>query len=337
MDFFVNNSGNKGNTYTVKNECHRKHMMICLGKVSCVFVLYRVLRTVGGNAVKTQGKRRIVRFLRMTLGTIMYGAGISLFLDPNSLAPGGIVGISIILNRLVGIGTGTLYLLLNIPILVLGQRKLGNRFVVRTMYVVLLNTLVTNTLSTLQPVTREPLLAAVAGSILLGAGMGLVFQCGATTGGMDIVVKLLRRKYKHIKTGSLFLMIDITVVSISGLVFGDFNKAMYALITVVLTGKCIDFILYGGDEAKLIFIVSDTAGQVVQSVLTEAKTGITLLKGQGAYSNKEKKIIMCVVRKQEAPKVLDIVKNIDEKAFVIISSATETFGEGYKDLFEEQW
>lgn len=287
--------------------------------------------------MKCQSKKQVIQFLGMTFGTVMYGAGVSLFLDPNSLAPGGVVGLSIILNRLIQIDTGTLYLLLNIPILWLGQRKLGNRFIVRTMYVVVLNAVVTNVLSAFTSVTREPLLAAVAGSILLGGGMGLVFQAGATTGGMDIIIKLLRRKYKHIKTGSLFLMIDVMVVTISGVVFGDFNKAMYALITVALTGKCIDLILYGGDEAKLMFIVSDMAGQVVQSVLTECKTGITLLKGQGAYSNKEKKIIMCVVKKQDAPKVLDIVKNIDEKAFVIVSSATEIFGEGYKDLFGEQW
>ena len=273
----------------------------------------------------------------MTLGTLLYAAGISLFLDPNSLAPGGAVGISIILNRLIGIGTGTLYLLINIPILIVGQRKLGNQFIFRTLYVVVLNTLFTNVLTSLEPVTQEPLLAAVAGSILLGTGMGTVFKCGAITGGMDIVVKMLRKKYKHIKTGSLFLAIDVTVVAISGLIFRNFNTAMYALITVALTGKVIDFILYGGDEAKLIFVVSDKSKLISEAIIKGVKTGITLIKGQGAYSNKEKNIIMCVVRKQVAPKVLEIVKEEDEKAFIIVSSATETFGEGYKDFFQEQF
>lgn len=278
----------------------------------------------------------IISFIKMSIGTFLYASGISLFLDPNSLAPGGAVGISIILNRLTGIGTGTLYLLINIPILILGQRKLGNQFIFRTLYVVVLNTIFTNTLSYLKPITSEPLLAAVAGSILLGIGMGTVFKCGATTGGMDIVVKILRKKYKHIKTGSLFLAIDVTVAAISGLVFRNFNTAMYALITVVLTGKVIDFILYGGDEAKLIFVVSDKSKLISSAVIKRVKTGITLIKGQGAYSNKEKNIIMCVVRKQVAPKVLEIVKGEDEKAFIIVSSATETFGEGYKDFFQEQ-
>lgn len=284
-----------------------------------------------------QNKRREIKnFLRMSLGGVLYGMGISLFLDPNSLAPGGAVGISIILNRILGMDTGTLYLLINIPILLLGLKKLGRRFIGKTLYVVVINSLVTNGFSHVEAVTREPLLAAVAGSMLLGAGMGIVFRSGATTGGMDIIVKLLRKKYKHIKTGSLFLMMDMLVVIASGIVFRNFNTAMYALITVVLTGKFIDFILYGGDEAKLIFVVSEQSGFITQRIIQGVKTGLTLLKGKGAYSNKEKDIIMCVVKKQAAPKVMEIVKEEDEKAFIIVSSATETFGEGYKDFFQEQ-
>lgn len=285
---------------------------------------------------KYDAGRKVRNFVKMSIGALLYGMGISLFLDPNSLAPGGVVGISIILNRFLGIGTGTLYLLINIPLLLLGLKKLGGKFIGKTLYVVVFNTIVTNTLAHAEPITREPLLAGVAGSILLGIGMGTVFKSGATTGGMDIVVKLLRRKYKHIKTGSLFLVIDVTVVAVSGLVFRNFNTAMYALITVVLTGKVIDFILYGGDEAKLIFVVSDLSESISEHIIKGVKTGITLLKGRGAYSNKEKNVIMCVVRKQSAPKVLEIVKGEDENAFIIVSSATETFGEGYKDFFQEQ-
>lgn len=272
----------------------------------------------------------------MSLGAIMYGAGVSLFLDPNSLAPGGTVGISIILNRFLGISTGTLYLLINIPILILGARKLGANFLGKTLYVVVVNTIVTDALAYIEPPTREPLLAAIAGSLLLGTGIGIVFQSGATTGGMDVIVKILRKKYKHIKTSSLFLALDLTVVTISGLVFRNFNTAMYALITVVLTGKFLDFILYGGDEAKLIFVVSDLSKKISASIIQGVPTGITLLKGRGAYSNKEKNVIMCVVRKQMAPKVMEIVKSEDENAFVIVSSATETFGQGYKDFFQEE-
>lgn len=281
-------------------------------------------------------ERKLRCFGKMSLGAILYGAGISLFLDPNSLAPGGTVGISIILNRFLGIETGTLYLLINIPILILGAVKLGTEFLGKTLYVVVLNTVVTNVLAYVTPPTREPLLVATAGSMLLGAGIGIVFQSGATTGGMDVIIKILRKKYKHIKTSSFFLGMDFAVVAISGLVFRNFNTAMYALITVVLTGKFLDFILYGGDEAKLIFVISDLSESISKQIMKEVKTGITLLKGKGAYSNKEKEILMCVVKKTSAPKVLEVVKQGDENAFLIISSATETFGEGYKDLFQDE-
>lgn len=281
-------------------------------------------------------EKKLRCFGKMSLGAVLYGVGISLFLDPNSLAPGGIVGISIILNRFLGIETGTLYLMLNIPILILGASKLGVKFLGKTMYVVVVNTIATNALAYVTPPTREPLLAAVAGSILLGAGIGIVFQSGATTGGMDIIIKILRKKYKHIKTSSLFLILDFSVVVISGLVFRNFDTAIYALITVVLTGKFLDFILYGGDEAKLIFVVSDLSDKITQTIIQGIPTGITLLKGKGAYSNKEKDIIMCVVRKHIAPKVIEIVKGEDQNAFVIVSSATETFGQGYKDFFQEE-
>lgn len=280
-------------------------------------------------------KKNLVSIIKITIGAFLYGMGISLFLDPNSLAPGGVVGISIILNRFMGLSTGTLYFLINIPILLLGLWKLGSSLLFRSLYAVLVNTLVTNILGQLEPVTTSMVPAALAGSLLLGCGMGLVFQGGGTTGGMDIIVKILRKKYRHLKTGSLFLMMDITIVAISALVFKDFDRAMYALITVFFTGRIIDYLLYGGDEAKLIFIVSDMSAVVAKALMTEVKTGITFLKGQGAYHNKEKHIILCVVKKQRAPKVLEVVKQQDSRAFTIISSATETFGEGYKDFFDE--
>lgn len=280
-------------------------------------------------------KNNMISAVRITMGAVLYGMGVSLFLDPNSLAPGGVVGISIILNRFVGISTGTLYFLINIPILLLGFWKLGSKLIFKSMYAIVVNTLVTNVLAQLEPVTTAMIPAALAGSLLLGSGISLVFRGGATTGGMDIIVKLLRKRYPHLKTGSLFLMLDITVVAISAVVFGDFDRAMYALIAVFITGRMIDRLLYGSDEAKLIFIVSDKAETVAKTIMEQVKTGITFLKGQGAYHNKEKKIILCVIRKQTAPKVLEVVKQTDPGAFTIISSAAETFGEGYKDFFQE--
>lgn len=153
---------------------------------------------------------------------------------------------------------------------------------------------------------------------------------------MDIIIKLLRRRFPAIKTSTFFITIDILIVTISGFVFKDFNIAMYAFITVVLNGRVMDYILYGQDEARLIYIVSDNPEILLHRILQELEIGATILTGKGAYSNHEKQIIMCVIKKRSAPKLHEIVKQEDDHAFMIVSSANEIFGEGYKNILVER-
>lgn len=275
------------------------------------------------------------KFFVLTFATIIYATGIGLFLDPNNLAPGGIVGISIILNHIVPLGTGTYNILINIPILIIGFIKFGKKLMVRTAYVVILASFITNAYSGFEPLTKEPLLAAIAGCCLTGIGIGTAFLCGATTGGMDIVVKLLRRKYRHFKTNTLFMILDFVVVIASWFIFGDFNLAMYSLIAVFVVGQVMDYVLYGQDEARMIYIMSSKPEQIARQLLEKVEVGATYLKGVGAYSKQEKNVILCVVRKRQAPLVEEIVRNEDTTAFMIITSASEIYGEGYKSLFSE--
>lgn len=281
-------------------------------------------------------KRRILEYLLMTFSCLCYAAAISLFLDPNNLAPGGVSGISIILNRLIPIGVGNLILLINIPILLLGLWKFGFKLILSTLYCTVLSSLLTNALSGYGAVTKDPLLAALAGAGLVAVGLGGVFKAGATTGGMDIIIKLLRLKYPHMKTGALFFMTDVTIVAASVLVFQDLDRALYAGIAVFVTSFTLDLVLYGRDGAKLIYIISDNSEKITERLLEELDIGVTYVKGQGAYSGKEKKVIMCVMRKQLAPRTEEIVKEEDPDAFMIISSATEIYGEGYKSYFSEK-
>lgn len=274
--------------------------------------------------------------LGIVLGSFMYACGISLFLDPNNLAPGGLIGIAVILNRLLGLETGTLFFLLNIPVVCLGLWKFGPRFIGSTFFAIAINSVFTNDMAGFGVVTTDPLLASLAGSILVGAGIAFVFRSGATTGGIDIIIKIIRMKYKHLKTGHLFLSIDIVIVVISGFVFQDFNIVMYALIAVVVSGRVIDYVLYGGDEAKLIYVISDHADQIADRILKEMSVGATFLKGQGAFTGNDKKVILCAVRKNQSPKLEEIVKLEDKKAFLIISSAHEIYGEGYKNIYKEK-
>lgn len=285
-------------------------------------------------------KEKIILFLKkisqILLGTFIYSAGISLFLDPNELAPGGVVGLSVIISHTFGGNTGTFYFLLNIPIIILGFWKFGGKFIIYSFYAIALNSIFTNLLTYFPSITNNLLLAAVSGSILIGVGIGLVLRTGATTGGMDIVIRILRRKVPYIKTSTFFLSIDIIIVILSGFVFQNFDIAMYAFITVILSGRVLDFMLYGGDEARLIYIVSKKPEEILQRMLEEVGVGATILEGKGAYSKTPKDIIMCVVKKRSAPKLEEIVKQEDERAFLIIGNANEIYGEGYKNILADQ-
>ena len=273
--------------------------------------------------------------LQIAIGSLIYAAAISNFLDPNQLAPGGISGISVILNHVTSIETGTLYLLFNIPIVALGIWKFGMRFMAKTAYAIVLVSAFTNLLAPFGSLTSDMLIAGVAGGILIAVGVGVIFKAGATTGGMDIIIKLLRGKFPHLKTGFLFLCADVVVVSISGLVFRDLNLVFYALATVVISGKALDVVLYGGDEAKMIFIMSDNSQIIGGRMMRELGVGVTYLTGKGGWKQTEKQVLMTVVPKRLGPQVGEIVKAEDPAAFTIITSASEIYGEGYKDLFAE--
>lgn len=281
-------------------------------------------------------KKRIYNFLLMTAGSFIYAVAISLFLDPNNLAPGGVTGISIIFNRLFSISTGTMIFLLNIPIMLLGLWKLGGKLIVSTAYCIILTSVFTDVLGRLGAITEEPLLAALAGAVLVAVGMGGVFKAGATTGGTDIIIKVLRLKMPHMKTGVLYLIMDAIVVTAAAFVFKDIDRALYAGIAVFVASFTLDLVLYGRDGAKLIYIISDNSKKIATRLLEELDIGVTYINGQGAYSGKDKKVIMCVMRKQIAPRTEAIIKEEDPEAFMIVSSATEIFGQGYKSYFSEK-
>lgn len=288
-------------------------------------------------ANKIKNPKKILKKIIMVLiGTFIYSAGVGLFLDPNGLAPGGVVGISVIVSHIFGGATGTWYFLFNIPIVLLGWWQFGGRFIIWSFLSVLFNSLFTNLFSVFPAVTNEHLLAALAGSILTGVGIGIVLRSGATTGGTDIIIKVLRRKYPAIKTSTFFMVVDVCIVAAAGILFRDFNIAMYAFIAVVVAGRVMDYVLYGKDEATLVFIISDKADSVLARILEEISAGATILTGRGAYSQNEKNILMCVVKKRTTPDLEDIVKEEDSHAFMIVTSASEIYGEGYKNILKER-
>ena len=280
--------------------------------------------------------KKVKKYVIITLAAFVYAAGVSLFTDPNDMAPGGVTGISIILSRFLPVSTGTLIFLINVPILIFAVWKFGHELTMSTIYATMLISILTTWLEPFGAATDDILLAALVGGSLTAVSVGVIMRAGATTGGMDIIVKALRLRFPHLKTGKIFFIADALVVTLSGIVFRDLNAALYAAISTICTSVVMDIVLYGRDEAKLLYIISGRAEEIAGRLLSDLDIGVTYIKGQGAYSGDNKRVIMCVVKKPVSPRAEEIVKQEDPHSFMIITSATEVFGEGYKSYFSER-
>ena len=275
----------------------------------------------------------------MIVGAIVYASGVALFLDPLSLAPGGISGLSIIIGKISGIPTSILYFAFNVPLLLIAWRKFGFRLLSSTILVIISISAtmgVVNFFTNGAPIiTENKLLAGVAGGVMIATGIGLVFRMGATSGGVDIIVKLLRLKFKHINTGTIFFATDMMIIALSAILFKDIELALYALVAVFVNSKVIDFVLYGTNRSKLVYIISDAEKEIAERVTHELDLGATIIKGEGAYTGKEKNLLMCAVKTHSFPKLRKLVKDVDRHAFMIVSDTTEIFGEGYQAIDKE--
>ncbi len=275
-------------------------------------------------------KKIYKQLLMVPFDSFIYAIGVSLFLDPNGIAPGGITGVSIVLNRLTGMDTGTLILALNVPLLIIAWHMYGIGFVLSSLYSLCCISFFTNIMSQFPVATRDPFLASVAGGVLIAVGLGLILRIGSTTGGTDIIVKLVKRKKRHLKTSTLFFIVDICVLVFSFVVFRDMERLLYAIVTVVIMSVVLEVVLYGRDEAKLCFIISDYPEGIAFYFMEALNIGVTYLQGSGGYTGQRKRIIMCVMKKNIAPFVMEAVKELDPNAFMIVTSANEIYGNGYK-------
>ncbi|MEG0806652.1 MAG: YitT family protein [Lachnospiraceae bacterium] len=283
---------------------------------------------------------KIVNVIMVSIGCIAFAAGIALFLDPNRLAPGGTAGIAIIINHITTVQIGTIILIINIPILIFGWWKFGTKFMILTVYATVLSSTMMNGMSTIMKnrplITDDPFLAGVAGGTLMALGMGIIFRNGATAGGSDVLVKALRQKFPHIKTGTIYIISDFMIILTSALIFKDIETALYAGITVVVSNFVLDAVLYGSDGAKLLYIISDKSNVIQKRIVAELGIGLTNLRAEGGYSEEDRDVLMCVTRKLNYSKIRQIVREEDEAAFLIVSGASEVFGYGYKDHFMEE-
>ena len=264
------------------------------------------------------------------LGSAVYAAGFAFFLQPNDMSPGGISGLALLLVEVLGFGSvGILSILMNLPLFVLGGLKIGKRFFLGSLIGMLLSSLLIDGFTAMHLTAVEPVIAMIYGGVICGLGLGIVFVGGTSTGGSDILVRLLKLKYRNVPIGQISLTFDAIVVMLTGLVFRDMNKALYTGITVWLCGKMVDAVVYRFDYSKVALIISKEYETIAVEIGKKLDRGATFLNGEGSYSKQQTKVVLTAVKKQQITELKELVMALDPNAFVILQEAHQVLGDGF--------
>ncbi|MDR2525637.1 MAG: YitT family protein [Oscillospiraceae bacterium] len=270
------------------------------------------------------------------VGCVCYAAAVNLFALPNQIAQSGVSGVAIIVHYLLNTPIGVTNLVLNIPLVVLAWVFLGWRFVSKTLWVTVELSLFLDLEALLLPAsflhTEDRLLVALFCGTLAGFGLAMIMARGASSGGTDIIGWLVRRRWPHISLGRVILAADAAVVIGAAVVFRDLNSAMYACIVMFISTRLIDAILYGMGNGKMFYIFCEQPQQLAAVIIAQLGRGVTVLPAKGAFTGREKEILLCVVRKGEATRLRRLVKSHDPRSFLIIAEAQEILGYGFQDL-----
>ncbi|MGM0445898.1 MAG: YitT family protein [Bacillota bacterium] len=277
-------------------------------------------------------KNLVMNYILVTIGAVLTALSLVLFTVPNKIAAGGVSGVATILYHMFGFNVGIVILTINIPLFVLAVYVLGGSIGTKTLWGILVMSFSVEFLSPIiEPVTYEVILASIYGGVLGGLGMGLVFRAGGTTGGTDLIAALTSYFFPHFSIGQGLFLIDGVVITLAGLVF-DIELALYAAITIFVSTKLIDIIQEGFNISKSVFIISDKSQIIKNSILTNMGRGVTALKGYGGYSGKEKDVLLVTINRAEITKLKNLIREIDQNAFVVLNEAHEVLGEGFKRI-----
>lgn len=266
----------------------------------------------------------------ISAGAFIYAFGVNYFFVANKLADGGIAGISVILHYLFNFNISTTYLVLNVPLVIMGYKLIGGKFIIKTFYGTAMTSLAFRVFQNYLGPMDDKLIASIFGGLIIGIGLGTIFVGGGSSGGADILVKILN-KYFDIPVGKAFLALDSFVLSALGILFGR-DIFMYTLVGLFISTKAIDFIQDGVDKAKALMIISDKSDEIKNEIMKQTGRGVTIINARGGYTNEEKEVLYCILGRYEVTTVKRIVKNIDRKAFMSISEVSEVLGEGFKEL-----
>lgn len=285
-------------------------------------------------------------YIIITFGSMITAISINAFLVPYRIAAGGVSGIATVIYYLTGgkLPLGTLILILNVPLFILGIRFIGKQFILRTVYAtILLSVLIDIT----KPLTQEfvekffmgfkeqsyaqdILLYSIFGGFLMGIGLGLVFRSRATTGGTDLAARIVNHFASAYTMGQVLLFIDVGVILFAAVSFQSFRLALYSIVALYVSSKVIDALLEGVKFAKALFIISEAPKEIASRILRELDRGVTSLKGKGMFTETDKEVLLCVVHRGQLLQIKKIVKEEDKKAFIVLTDIREVFGEGFK-------
>ena len=263
-------------------------------------------------------------------GGLIFALGFDMFMTPHGMNVGGVTGLSMVIAHMTGWDmVGTIAILINIPLFIIGGVKIGKRFFWGSLLGMAISSVAIDLLALLPKPQTEPLLAILYGSLLCGLGIGMVFAAGTSTGGTDILVRLLKLRYRNVPVGRICLVIDLCVAILTGLVFWDITKTLYTGVAVFLTTKIMDSVIYRFDYSKVALIISREYEAVAKAVGEKLGRGATYLQGQGTYTGDDTKVVLTAVKRQQLAELKDIVTQIDPNAFIIVQEAHQVLGDGF--------
>lgn len=272
----------------------------------------------------------VVDVVKTAVGCAVFALGFDLFLIPGGMNAGGLSGLAMVFVQLTGLGSvGLITAMMNVPLFIIAGLKIGKKFFVGSLLGMALFSLFID-LFALFPVPEvEPLIGALYGGLICGAGLGFVFAAGVSTGGSDIIVRLLKLKWRHVPIGVINICFDACVAILTGIVYQDINSALYSGIAIFISGKLIDVVVYSFDYSKVALIITKDYEQVARVISDKLERGATYLHGEGTYSGKATKVVLTAVKKQQVAELKEIVVDIDPDAFIIVQEAHQVLGDGF--------
>ncbi len=280
-------------------------------------------------------KAIFINTIGITIGSIIYAVSVNMFIEPNHIAPGGFIGIAIIINHYIPVLTiGIMIVIMNIPLLIIGVKHIGWHFLYGTVIGTVLSSILIDILAPyIPPLHTDMILASIYGGFLMGVGIGIIFRSFGSTGGTDLLAQIIY-EFTGLPFGQAMMIIDVSIIIAAGVVFKNINISLYSIIAELIGNKTIDIVQSGFTFSKAVYIITEKPEPIKEAVLTEIERGVTELDAKGGYTGKEKKMLLVVVPHTQVSRIKKVVKDADPDSFIIIAELSEVIGSGFKSMKE---